>query len=80
MSRITAEQVRPLVAARLQGRNANGASRDAGIRFHAIESGSEFGESICGATPGLLSGGWHEVAGATVTCPRCLRKLKATQP
>lgn len=59
----------------LQGRNWNGAHRDAGIRIHVITS--VFEPALCGSKPGRLSGGWGEPDNdVEVSCPRCAKKLK----
>lgn len=57
----------------LQGRNWNGASRDAGVRIHAISK-----SALCGAKPGRLSGGWTVLweDDVEVSCPRCVKKLE----
>lgn len=66
-----------IVVARLAGRCANGAERDGGRKYHALEGYSEFGKAMCGAEPGRTSGGWATPYGdSKVTCPKCLRKLE----
>ena len=63
-------------ARQLTGRCRNGAERDRGTVYHAVgEVQRPFGRALCGARPGLRSGGWSDQAGECVTCPRCLRKL-----
>lgn len=69
------EEIKPL---RLAGRCANGSERDSGARFHAVPGTSW--RALCGAEPGRRSAGWSEHAGPAVTCPRCLRKMKAVGP
>lgn len=69
------------VPKRLTGRCANGAERDAGYKWHAVEEASFFAKALCGAFPGgKLSNGWTTegfdgAVGFRVTCPRCQRKL-----
>ncbi len=59
----------------LQGRNANGAHRDAVTKIHAL-SGSDR-TALCGAMPGRLSGGWAETwqEDPQISCRRCIRKF-----
>ncbi len=59
----------------LQGRNANGAHRDAGTKIHAL-NGSERA-ALCGARPGRLSGGWSEPfqESPEISCQRCIKKF-----
>lgn len=62
---------------RLAGRCWNGAERDSGHVWHAVEAAAlPFGKALCGAEPGRHSNGWCDQAGAAVTCGRCLRRLK----
>lgn len=60
----------------MSGRCANGAERDAGKLYHAVE-GAGWGKALCGAKPGLRGNGWSEHLGEKVTCPRCLKKLNS---
>lgn len=60
----------------LQGRNANGAHPDAGIKVHALIGPYN---ALCGTKPGRLSGGWSEPQrDANVSCPRCAKRLAKT--
>lgn len=60
--------------ARLAGRCADGAERDSGTLWHAIEAGESV--ALCGAEPGRQSAGWSEHLGTEATCKRCLSKLR----
>lgn len=60
--------------ARLAGRCANGAERDSGTLYHAIQLGDY--KAMCSAEPGRRSAGWSPYHGDNVTCPRCLRILQ----
>ncbi len=68
----------------LAGRCRNGAHRDSGTLYHAldtdvdIEQGPLFGKAVCGAEPGRTAYGWAEAhkPEQSVTCPRCLKKLE----
>lgn len=57
---------------RKTGRCANGAERDRGTQWHAVQYG--FLAALCGTTPGRRSD-WSLHTGGAVTCPRCLRKI-----
>ncbi len=68
--------LQPAVIARhMLGRCANGYERDSGRLSHAVRADNW--QSLCGAEPGRRSAGWSEYADESVTCPRCLRKMKA---
>ncbi len=56
----------------LQGRNFNGAHRDAGTKIHAVAD-----TALCGAKPGRLSGGWDEPwqENPEISCERCIKKF-----
>jgi hypothetical protein len=60
----------------LQGRNQNGAHRDAGFRIHGILGESY--KALCGAKPSRLSGGWAPPwqDEPKVDCPRCAKKVE----
>jgi len=67
-----------IVPRRLTGRCLNGAERDGGTRYHAVDESagfSEWGVAICGAKPGLRGNGFSYYEGEKVTCPRCLKRL-----
>lgn len=69
-----------IIVRRLVGRCADGAERDGGSLWHAIDQGPGRGwVALCGARPGRRSAGWSAYAGERVTCPRCLRKLAAVE-
>jgi hypothetical protein len=59
----------------MAGRCANGAERDHGARWHAINAYT--GKALCGATPGRRSAGWSMYRGESVTCPRCLAVIES---
>lgn len=56
----------------MTGRYLDGAERDHGRIYHAVETGKG---ALCGATPGQHWGGWSSHSGVAVDCPRCLKKL-----
>lgn len=62
-----------------QGRNFNGAHRDAGEINHARmlnDDNVPSWKAVCGTKPGLRSGGWaHYGDDRQVTCKRCLKRL-----
>ncbi|NLF00442.1 MAG: hypothetical protein GX601_05620 [Anaerolineales bacterium] len=60
---------------RLAGRCRSGVDR-AGVVFHAVPKGSIV--ALCGREPGRRSAGWSTYEGSEVTCPRCRRKLEAS--
>ena len=62
---------------RLAGRCLNGAERDGGRRYHAVErlDNGHANKAVCGATYGRTSAGWSAHPGETVSCPRCRRWL-----
>ncbi len=62
----------------LIGRAWNGAELDRGHVTHAVPQDSAYthAPALCGVRPGRRSAGWSAYAEPTVTCPRCLRKLK----
>ena len=62
---------------RLTGRCANGAERDGGSRWHAINPATH--KSLCGAKPGRRSNGWGWEHGDDVTCPRCLAVIESAE-
>lgn len=70
-----------LLPARLAGRCANGYERDSGRVTHAVDYNGRsdgdyhMGAAVCGAKPGRRSAGWSSYRWASVTCPRCLRRL-----
>jgi hypothetical protein len=65
-------------AKRLTGRCANGAQRDSGTLYHAVESGKhEFFPAVCGAVGGKRSSGWADQNGKDITCKKCLVGLQA---
>ena len=70
------EKQRNYQAARKIGRCANGAERGKGFVYHAVNGGWV---ALCGAQPGRLSAGWQSEPEPfeKVTCPRCLKKLRA---
>jgi hypothetical protein len=53
------------------GRCANGAERDSGRIYHAVEGWT----AICGAQPGRTSAGWSHEEGSRITCQRCMKRL-----
>ena len=59
----------------LAGRCANGAERDHGARWHAIDTIS--GRALCSASPGRRSAGWSMYRGEEVTCPRCAKVIES---
>lgn len=63
----------PIEPRKLAGRCANGAERDRGVIYHAVERGQW--AALCGREPGRTSAGWSDWKGSAVTCPRCLKKL-----
>lgn len=62
-------------ARRKIGRCANGAERDKGIIYHAINGGDWV--AMCGTRPGRQSAGWQSDPEPVerVNCQRCLKKL-----
>lgn len=62
----------------LAGRCRNGAARDAGPLYHVVPNRTF--KAICGAKPSYSSAGWsdHETPGQVATCPKCLKKIKAS--
>ena len=60
----------------LQGRNWNGAHRDAGIRIHGILDKNH--KALCGSQPGRLSGGWSSPwqDDPKITCLRCAKRIE----
>lgn len=64
-----------VIARHMLGRCSNGAELDSGRLSHAVEGNNW--KAVCGAEPGRRSAGWAEYADDQVTCPRCLRKMKA---
>ena len=66
------EQDQGYIVMSLAGRCANGAERDHGTRFHAVETTSY--KALCGSKPGRRSVGWSRELGP-VSCPRCISKL-----
>jgi hypothetical protein len=69
--------------AALMGRLASGQELGAGVRVHAVPGTTQHyghGKALCGAEPGRRSGGWDVefYAGKPVTCPRCVKKVRAT--
>lgn len=62
------------------GRCANGAERDHGSLVHAVDTELDWGSmapALCGTRPGKRTPGWVEsYKGNTVTCPKCLKKMK----
>lgn len=65
------KEIQPL---RLAGRCADGAERDSGRLHHAVPYYQL--SALCGARPGRLSAGWGSEAGESVTCLRCIRKIR----
>jgi hypothetical protein len=68
---------------KLAGRCANGFERDRGTVYHAVPeeaSNSGWGTALCGKEPGRRSVGWAHREGTEVSCPRCLKKLRAVAP
>lgn len=64
--------------AQLTGRCANGAQRDAGHLWHAVDTDDRFpnfATAVCGAKPGRRSCGWSDYLGDHATCPKCMKKL-----
>lgn len=67
-----------LGAHQLAGRCLNGAERDSGKLWHAVQVSNGLGTALCGARPGRTSAGWSEGRGLeAVTCKRCKKKLGA---
>lgn len=67
-----------ILALKKIGRCANGAERDTGSIYHAVENHAW--SALCKAKPGRMSAGWSSEQGERVTCPRCIKKLKALTP
>jgi hypothetical protein len=64
---------------KLAGRCANGLEGGRGDLYHAMEideQGIGVGKGLCGAKPGRHSAGWQSEIGESVTCLRCLSRLK----
>lgn len=55
--------------ARKAGRLRNGMERGS-FRYHAVPYGDD--EPLCGERPAIS---WKTEAGASVSCPKCLRRL-----
>ena len=64
-----------LLPKRLAGTCRNGAERDRGQVYHAVEQATVHGRALCGALPGRRSGGWVAGESATVTCARCRHRM-----
>lgn len=59
---------------KLAGRCANGAERDRGSVWHALQKGAAY--ALCGKTYGRHSGGWSYAENSEgITCPHCIKKL-----
>ena len=56
---------------RLTGARRNGAERDGGRLYHAVEGY----RALCGKEPGRLSD-WSTYPGERVTCKRCVARLE----
>lgn len=71
-------------AMQMLGRLTDGAERDHGKLYHAVPINDKLfpllfhqNKALCGAKPGRRSVGWQKYEGhTTVTCPRCLRRMK----
>jgi hypothetical protein len=68
------EHARGWYAGMKTGRCANGAERDAGTVYHAVDI--KTGRAKCGTYPARRSR-WSDYHGDRVTCARCLVKLQA---
>lgn len=66
-------------ARKKSGRAFNSAHRDAGVLTHAVQSDAfpSWEPASCGAKPGPRGNGWGVAENDnTITCKKCLSKLK----
>ena len=61
---------------RLTGSRSNGVESDGGRLFHALPAHTH--TALCGKKPGKRSD-WSAYEGKVVTCPGCLKRLKALE-
>jgi hypothetical protein len=66
-------------ARKKSGRAFNAAHRDAGVLIHAVTTDAfpEWVPALCGTKPGASGNGWALAETEnTITCKKCLSKLK----
>jgi len=61
----------------MTGRCINGAERDGGKLWHAVNEDDypSWKTALCGAKPGERGNGWSSYPGEKITCPRCNKRL-----
>jgi hypothetical protein len=72
-----------ITPAKKAGRCANGAELDQGSVIHGVAGkpnnyGDVFGKALCGTQPGRRSVGWTTMSEKSISCPKCLNKIRRT--